>query len=137
MKQYIKELADERNHARENDLQPGEKVLVRQPKKDKLSPPFKPIPYEVKTCEESMITAKHGNQEVTRNASLFKTISDGYTTQQQTNPHNTESEDDDLLYDDTLETGNRPDVRVQEPVQGTRRTARERRPPVHLSDFVR
>ena len=47
MKQYIKELADERNHACENDLQPGDKVLVRQPKKDKLSPRFK-NPYHMR-----------------------------------------------------------------------------------------
>ena len=137
MKQYIKELADERNHARENDLQPGDKVRVRQAKKDKLSPPFKPLPYEVKTRKGSMITAKHGNQEVTRNASFFKKISDGCAIQQQTHPHNTESEDDDLLHGDTLETENRPDLRVQEPVQGPRKTGRERSPLAHLNDFVR
>ena len=82
------------------------------------------------------LPATHGNQEVAQNAPFFKKIGDGCATQQQAHPHNTESEDDDLLRDDTLETRNRPDVQAQEPVQGPRRTGRERRPPARLNDFV-
>ena len=42
----MKEYADKRSHAKSTDLNIGDKVLIKQPKKDKMSTPFKPVPLE-------------------------------------------------------------------------------------------
>ncbi|KAK3740432.1 hypothetical protein QZH41_004600 [Actinostola sp. cb2023] len=54
-KEQMKEYADRHNHARASDLKVGDKVLVKQPKKNKMSTPFKPEPLEVKEKKGSMI----------------------------------------------------------------------------------
>ena len=56
-KQYMKELADKRNNARHRSLMVGQQVLVKQEKKDKLTPPYDPRPYTVIRKAESQVTA--------------------------------------------------------------------------------
>ncbi|KAK3720291.1 hypothetical protein QZH41_007748 [Actinostola sp. cb2023] len=73
-KEQMKEYADRHNHARASDLKVGDKVLVKQQKKNKLSTPFKPEPLEVKEKKGSMITAHNAEYTVTRNTSFFKKI---------------------------------------------------------------
>ncbi|KAK3752456.1 hypothetical protein QZH41_007498 [Actinostola sp. cb2023] len=73
-KEQMKEYADRHNHARASDLKVGDKVLVKQPKKNKMSTPFKPEPLEVKEKKGSMITAHNAEYTVTRNTSFFKKI---------------------------------------------------------------
>ena len=55
-------------------LNVGDKVLIKQPKKDKMSTPFKPEPLDIKDKKGSMITAQTAEHTVTRNASFFKTL---------------------------------------------------------------
>ena len=74
VKVHMKELADDRNKAKENELVIGDKVLVRQPKGDKLSTPYRPEPYEVIQKHGSMVTAKRGQKTITRNSSHMKKI---------------------------------------------------------------
>ena len=56
MKAKAKQYADKRRNAQESDLTPGDKVLVRQEWRNKLSTPFAPEPYDVIT--------KNGNSVV-------------------------------------------------------------------------
>ena len=73
-KEKMKEYADKYSHAKSTDLHVGDKVLIKQPKKDKMSTPFKPEPLEIKDKKGSMITAQTGEYTVTRNASFFKKL---------------------------------------------------------------
>ena len=70
----MKEYADKCSHATSTDLDVGDKVLIKQPKKDKMSTPSKPEPLEIKDKKGSMITAQTGEYTVTRNASFFKKL---------------------------------------------------------------
>ena len=49
-------------------------VLVKQQRKNKLTPPFCPTPYEVTARKGSMITAGRGDHRITRNSSHFKPV---------------------------------------------------------------
>ena len=75
--------ADVRRHTKRSGLQPGDHVLVRQPKKNKRFtptpppplPPFYPSPYIVTQKKGSMVTARRGNNTIiVRNSSYFKPI---------------------------------------------------------------
>ncbi|XP_062577717.1 uncharacterized protein K02A2.6-like [Saccostrea cucullata] len=114
-KEKMKRYADIRRGALDHKLQPGDKVLVKQQKQDKLSTPYSPEPYEVVKQKGSMITAKNDNKEVTRNASFFKKI----------NEHERSAEVTDDSSDELITAQPEP-----------RRSTRERRPPAHLKDYV-
>ena len=49
MKAKAKQYADKKRNAQESDLAPGDKVLVKQERKNKLSTPFAPEPFDVVT----------------------------------------------------------------------------------------
>ena len=70
----MKIYADLKAHAREREIKPGEVVLMRQPKKNKLSTPYHPKPFVVEEKKGSMVTASNGSQTVTRNSSQFKVL---------------------------------------------------------------
>ena len=70
----MKIYADLKAHAPEREIKPGEVVLMRQPKKNKLSTPYHPKPFVVEEKKRSMVTASNGSQTVTRNSSQFKVI---------------------------------------------------------------
>ena len=76
LKEYMKELADERKGARESNLSIGENVLVKQDKVDKFTPPYDSKPYKIKSKKGSMITAERSDKRITRNASHFKRITE-------------------------------------------------------------
>ena len=52
----------------------GDTVLVRQQKKNKLTPCFDPKPYEIIEIKGSMVTATRKGHTITRNSSFFKAI---------------------------------------------------------------
>ena len=101
-KQRMSAYADERRHTKQSGLQPGDHVLVRQPKKNKLSPPppFSPSPYIVTQKKGSMVTAKRGNNTIiVRNSSYFKPIQ-GVTPK--LFDEEEEEEDDDQVCTETI-----------------------------------
>ena len=67
-----KQYADQKSHAKEHQLSPGDSVLVRQKKLNKLTPFFNPNPYIVSEVKGSMVTAYRGKHKITRNSSFFK-----------------------------------------------------------------
>ena len=70
----MKELADERNHAKEGTFEVGDKVLVRHPQTSKLTTPYRPTPFEVIEKKGTMITVENDQGTMTRNASHMKKI---------------------------------------------------------------
>ena len=96
----------------------GDSVLVKQEKKDKLTPPFNPTPLKIKEKNGSMITAADGqNKMITRNSSHFKKVGESIMN---------EEESEEILDGNNSDT---PDITL-------RRSPRERRPPKYLDDYV-
>ena len=73
-KEEMKEYANNCSRAKRTDLTVGDKVLIKQPKQNKMSTPFKPETLEIKDNKGSMIAAPNAERTVTRNASFFKKL---------------------------------------------------------------
>ncbi|KAK7094703.1 hypothetical protein V1264_006216 [Littorina saxatilis] len=81
-KQKMKCAADKRHHAKDYNIEPGDSVLVKQMKQNKLSTNFNPTPLLVTDTKGSMITAqKPDGSTVTRNSSLFRRLPPSVTPQ--------------------------------------------------------
>ena len=52
-KEKLKEYADKCSNVKTTDLSVGDKVLIKQPKQNKMSTPFKPEPFQSHTRKES------------------------------------------------------------------------------------
>ena len=48
--------------------------MIKQPKQNKISIPFRPEPLQITHKKGSMITAQNGERTVTRNSSFFKKL---------------------------------------------------------------
>ena len=83
-KQKMKIYADLKAHAQEREIKPGEVVLMRQPKQNKLSTPYNPKPFVVEEKKGTMVTASDGSHIVTRNSSQFKVIPKNHAQSQET-----------------------------------------------------
>ena len=140
-KTEMKEYADRCSHAKNTDLSVGDKVLLKQPKQNKMSTPFKPEPLEIKDKKGSMITAQNAERTVTRNASFFKKLPSSVPVQ--LTPSNEEEK-----FTPSIETAEAADVaegyhEADEAVEdepeappALRRSERTRRVPEHFKDYV-
>ena len=117
MKQERTDYADEKRRARESDLEPGDLVLLKQRKENKLSTTYGTLPYTVnkKHGNEVVISSPEG-VHVRRNVTDVKKYLRGDTTG-----------DEQVAEDDSSEEDNTG--RITEP-QG--RPVRERRSPEHF-----
>ena len=70
----IKAYSDSKLGTKPNNIKPGDTVLVRQTRKNKLSTPFNPEPLVVEEKKGSMVTASDGFKSITRNSSIFKIV---------------------------------------------------------------
>ena len=70
----MKEYVDKCSNVKSTDLSVGDKVLIKQPKQNKMSTPFRPEPLQITHKKGSMITAQNGECTVTRNSSFFKKL---------------------------------------------------------------
>lgn len=73
-KTVMKTAADKKRNTKPSEIKPGENVLVKQQKVNKLTPPFDPRPYVITQKKGSMITARGDDRYITRNSSHFKRI---------------------------------------------------------------
>lgn len=121
-KRKIKEYADQRRQSKPSEIDIGDKVLIRQPKINKLSTPFHPHPYKVVARNGSMITAECGSHKVTRNVSFFKKIKTTPTSENET--------DDEV--DDLIPNTYHHQEQTLVPQQ-LRRSQRQRQPPNRLA----
>ena len=124
-KERMKGYADKHNHAKHSDLEIGDRVLVKQPKHNKLSTPFSPEPMEIMEKKGSMITAQNADRSVTRNSSFFKKVPPSTSVIPDVNDC-----DDEIQEDSPTQ-----DVHVEEPSCQLRRSSRTRRLPTHLRDY--
>ena len=126
MKQY----ADVRRHANSQELQLGDRVLVKTPKINKFSSYYDPRPYEVTQIKGSMVTASRPGHSITRNSSFFKRTTAAM-------PERREEEEDD--HDDMTtpqQIQQQQQNERQQPQQQRRYPQRLRRLPNRLSDFI-
>jgi len=108
-KRKQKQYADQKRQTEPHNFQQGNTVLVRQPKKNKLSSPFDPKPYSVTNTNGSMITAQRGNKKITRNSSHFKHISANVPSPLNVEEEGEESDQDHEESDQDHEEGQRCD----------------------------
>ena len=117
---------DLKAHAQEREIKPGEVLLMRQPKHNKLSTPYNPKPFVVKEKNGTMVTASNGSQTVTRNSSHFKVIP----------KHFAQSQENDVKKDEkTPGIQQNPSDTKEESLP--RRSNRLVKPSIRFSDYVR
>ena len=63
-----------KQHAATHLIKVGDRLLVKQDKRNKLSTYFNNKPYTVIAVKETMINEKRNNHQITRNSSWMKTI---------------------------------------------------------------
>ena len=73
-KSKMKEYADQRRRATPSDINPGDIVLVKQPKYNKTTTPYDSSLYVVTGRKGTLVKAKCNIKEITRNSSHFKRI---------------------------------------------------------------
>lgn len=69
--------AESKGAIRERDIQVWDIVLVKQPRRGKLSTPYQPTPLIVTDKNQSMLTVEGPSSKVTRNSSHFKRFMTG------------------------------------------------------------
>ena len=69
--------ANERRHAKTSNLEVGDKVLLKQRKRNKFTTKFQLEPYTVIERKGTRIVAENERHTITRNASFFKKIKEG------------------------------------------------------------
>ena len=150
-KSKMKAYTDNLLHAKPSNIEEGDTVLVRQPKRTKHTPPFNPNPFEVTTRRGNMIVARRGDKLTKRNVSHFKRIE-----APPPDPHIT-SEEDNEEHMDNLPTLTEPptipkptdtatptatpddnDELSRSPLKSClRRSTRVHKPPVRFKDYVK
>lgn len=73
-KAKMKAHSDVRRHATPSNIKPGDVVLCRQQKKNKLTTPYSKEPLTVTQVKGPMVTAGRNGYAITRNSSFFKKI---------------------------------------------------------------
>lgn len=68
------EYADKKRKTCPSTFQPGKFVLVKQQQKNKLTPPFSPLPYMITQRKGSMVTSQRGQNNIARNSSHLKNL---------------------------------------------------------------
>ena len=133
-------ITDKRRNAKPSQLQVGEIVLVRQPRRNKLTTPFDPRPLEVVRRKGTLVTAKRGMYTITRNISHFKRLNATHSLPHDTYHNDTDDFDfttDDNTRDNTHDnTLARPTLKPCLSSQVVRRSSRLRKPPVRFKDFT-
>ena len=118
----MKICADAKAHARETSIKPGEVILMRKPKRNKLSTLYNHKPFIVEAKKGTMVTVNNGPKTITRNSSQFKVKKEEETATNTTEP---------------------AEPTPAEPAQDLpettplRRSNRQIKPPVRFSDYVR
>ena len=112
IKDKMKKYFDSRYHTKNRQMHIGDCVLVKQPRLNKLTPPFDPDPYFVKCVKGRMVTAERRNKSITRNKEHFILLpTDTKNKLNYRNTANNSENDDDFdfeLVKPTTENENNP-----------------------------
>ena len=68
-----KQVFDKKHKVREQSIQPGDQVLIKQ-QKTTIKPPFDPAPYDVTEVKGSQVTARRGDKTRIRNRAKVKLL---------------------------------------------------------------
>ncbi|KAK7099608.1 hypothetical protein V1264_003723 [Littorina saxatilis] len=159
-KQKMASYANIHRHTSPSQLQPGDRVLVKQRKKNTLTTPFHPRPYTIIQKKGSMITAQRGDQHlITRNSSHFKQVQPGPLPEDEDEEEEEEDAPPSVAPPYTPSSGppqylpspgrrlstTQPAAATPSPVRATpstaemsgiaSRPARQRQAPTHLKDY--
>ena len=114
-KEKGRKYANQHRRTKRSFIKIGDKVLIKQRKRDKLSTNFNTTPYTIVSVNGSRLTAERNGHKVTRNASFFKkfrTQDDDYDMNNQTNmSHNNES--NELPQEQLLRRSTRPKTQTK------------------------
>ena len=142
MKAKQKQYADERNHAKSSEICVGDTVLIRQKKRNKLTPAYNPEPFVVEKIKGSMITARSPNLGVkSRNSSMFKQISNsippGIYVQHDDHDETDVTPVPELVSQKDPSYSGRRDVTVADPFSGGRGDVTVAEPPLACGGSAR
>ena len=87
-KERNKQFIDNRKHAKDNTITQGDRVLVKQPKQNKLTPKFQPHPFIITHNKGTMMTAQ--SLHISKRSQMIHdfSISKSRMTRNQTKTHN-------------------------------------------------
>jgi hypothetical protein len=134
-KTKMKTHADKVLHAKASDVTVGDKVLVKQKKRNAFSTPFDPNPYTVTWRRGNSVVAKRGETTIRRNISFFKKVmvnSDESSSDDEEFDIES-SADEEMLDQDQDQDQENPQ---EEPQQVYARPRRQRHLPKHLQDYI-
>lgn len=126
-KMKMKIASDTKKKAKKCSLKPGDTVLVKQQKRNKITTPFNHKPYEITSKKGSMITAEREDHRVTRDSSFFKHVKNAEPVNPSVSNETSSKNNDEDDNDSVILEENTPELR---------RSNRERRPPSYLKDYV-
>ena len=148
--QEYKERMANKGGGKQHRLKVGDKVLIKQPKRNKLTPRYNPVEMTVTEIKGSSIVATDGRTSVFRDASYFKQIESEDEDEQTTEPNAIEqpvtdaretvdadtpqAQEQDGDPGPALQNGTPQAVTQTSVAQG--RPRRERHRPVRLADYV-
>ena len=130
----IKGHGDKYLKTRPSKLKVGDKVLVRQNKKNALSTPFDPPPYTVTWRKGNSVVAKRGNETIRRNISFFKIVNKMSELPSKYKGNSQVDVDDN--HQPAAQNLDLPVANPQQDQQRHDRPQRHRELPVHLRDYV-
>jgi len=129
-KAKMKTHADSHRHAKPHTLTPGDTVLHRQPKQNKLTTLYNSKPYTVTKTKGSMVTASRGGHSIVRNSSFFKKVAPELLYIPM------DPDGDDREYGDASTTTTLPTQRHSTPPTPRYPTRHNRRRPAYLQDYT-
>ena len=131
-KEIMKWYADRNKKTKPSPLCLGDQVLIKQKRLNKLSPPYNPKQYTATKRKASIVTVQIGDNQVTRNSSLFKQVS--------LNASHKEEEDSESVSDSEYNPHSQQDS-PETPLTPTHNPPplpplRKRLPPTKLNDIL-
>ena len=73
-KEAMKRYANDKRYVKVSDIKEGDAVLVKQQKRNKLTPAYDPQPYQVMQRNGSKIKATRNDHQITRHVNHFKRL---------------------------------------------------------------
>ena len=139
-KQRIKRHADMKEMVKHRELLQGDRVLIRQNRRNKLSTKFSPVPLTVTQVKGHMITARRPDgSHVTRNVSFFRKLHPSTPVprtfeEEESIPDWTREPHPQEIRQEEEENPRRPRRNANESIP--RRSGRTRRQPAYLQDYI-
>ena len=128
LKAKSKLYSDDRNKSVGKEIGFGDKVLLQNENKTKMTTTYKPVPYTVVDKRGSMVTVEHSGHRVTRNSSCMKKVPE--------NLEPSEMSSDERVVEDDILLDSDPNDSSQSMGNTNVRPTRERRAPKYLDDYV-